>query len=171
MGFFDYLVRTELLYGNGQPPQYFNSPQDALNAGTAMLPPSPGITIAPPTSGELLPPAPPLPPSYGVMQGDQSLSPIVADATRGANNQLPIVPGAPAPVDPRSQAQIGTDAQASAPQPGAPQLSTSGGGPQLTPPPPGLLPLYSRPPFQQATTDQYGDTKPATGLTKGGVLI
>jgi hypothetical protein len=81
-----------------------------------------------------------------------------------------IVPVIPSPVDPRSQAQIGQGAVDSQnPQP--PTLNTEGGGPQLTPSPTGLLPLYNRPTFQQATTDQYGDTKPAQGLTKGGVLV
>src|ERR1019366_8395945 len=151
MGFLDNLVKPELLYGTGAPPQYFNSPQDALNAGTAMLPPSPGLTVAPPTSATITPaPDPPPDPRSQVMPA--------------------IVPVIPSPVDPRSQAQIGQGAVDSQnPQP--PTLNTEGGGPQLTPSPTGLLPLYNRPTFQQATTDQYGDTKPAQGLTKGGVLV
>src|ERR1035437_7261450 len=119
MGFLDNLVRPELLYGNGQPPQYFNSPQHALNAGAAMLPPSPGLTIAPPTGGTVPPaPSPEVDPRSQVMPA--------------------IVPVIPSPVDPRSQAQIGQSAVDSQnPQP--PTLNTQGGGPQLTPSPTGLL--------------------------------
>lgn len=163
------LTKPALIYGN-QPPVFYNSTPDALSAAMAQLPQAPSVTNEPPTSVSITPALPNSPGnSYGVMQADQNLSPLVADATRDAKNQVTVVPGQPAPIDPRSQAQIGADAQA-APQPGAPQLSTSGGGPQLTPSPTGPLPFYNRPTFA-AATDQYGNVKPGgPALTKLGLL-
>src|ERR1019366_8372121 len=150
------LTKPALLYGN-QPPQFFNSTPDALSAAMAQLPnQDPSVTTAPPTSVSIAPALPNSPgESYGVMQGDQNA----------------VDPNGFRRVDPRSQAQIGADAQASAPQPGAPQLSVSGGGPQLSSPTPSGLPIFHKPTFQEATTDQYGNARPGgPALTKLGLL-
>ena len=167
------LTRPELLYGNGQPPQFLNSTTDALSAAMAQLPQAPSVTNELPNSVSITPALPNSPGnSYGVMQADQNLSPLVADATRDAKNRVTIVPGPAAPIDPRSQAQVGSDAQASAPQPGAPQLSVSGGGPQLsTAPINSPLPIFHKPTFQEATTDQYGNAKPGGPALTGGPAL
>ncbi len=59
------------------------------------------------------------------------------------------------------------------PNPAPPGMAISGGGPQMPAPNPmGPLPLFNRPTFEQATTDQYGDTKPPSApLTKLGMLL
>lgn len=121
------LTRPELLYGNAQPPQYFNSTADALSAAMAQLPPqSPDVTNIPPQVANV-----------------------------GAPEAVPLPPGT---IGPQEE--------------GPPTLQTSGGGPQLsTAPINSPLPIFHKPTFQEATTDQYGNAKPAgPALTKLGLL-